>query len=307
MSRAATLPHHCSIAARAAPAAPLDTVFFSGPATAIGQFNCPVQHPAFRDSGAIERPIVVFPRTSVWIRHAGSRSFVADPNVVTIYNRAQRYERAPVSPDGDRCDWFAVSDDLAREIAGAFDPAASESASRAFRFENAPCTPALYLRQRCVLVRAAAGAADALETEGNVIGIVSEVMALAYRRAPVPLARRAAAARRRRDLVEQAKAELLRTVTDNRSVSDIARAVNTSEFHLCRIFRAATGRTLHGYRTGLRVRLALELLGDARAGASITDVAHHLGFASHAHLVHHCRRHLGATPSAVREQLRAAR
>jgi hypothetical protein len=43
------------------------------------------------------------------------RGLMTDPNVVTIYNRAQRYERFPISDAGDHCDWFALSDDLARD------------------------------------------------------------------------------------------------------------------------------------------------------------------------------------------------
>lgn len=283
---------------------PVDSVLFRGSSTAIGAFRCPVGHPAFRDSGPTERCIVVFPRTSVWIRHDGSQPFVADPNVVTIYNRAQRYARAPLSPDGDRCDWFAVSDALAREIAGAFDPAAADSPDRPFRFESAPTTPSLYLAQRRAARRAALADPDALALEEDVVGIVSHVLAIAYQRAPVPLARRPAAVRRRRELAEQAKAELLRTLTSNRSASDVAAAIGASTFHLCRVFRAHTGRTMHEYRTELRLRTALEHLADAGAG-TLSELAHRLGFSSHAHFVRICRRHLGAAPGALRSTLRA--
>jgi AraC-like DNA-binding protein len=303
VQQARALPRHCS---KRGPATPVDTVLFHGSATAIGAFRCPVGHPAFDDSGPAERCIVVFPRTSVWIRHEGSQSFVADPNVVTIYNRAQRYARAPLSPDGDRCDWFAVTDGLARDIAGAFDPAAAESAGRPFRFESAPTTPELYLRQRRALRHAAAGDADALHLEEEVVGIVSRVLAMAYRRSPEPLARRTSAVRRRRELAEHAKAELSRTMTVNRSASDIADAVGTSTFHLCRVFRAHTGRTMHAYRTELRLRMALELLADSRGGWTLSDLAYRLGFSSHSHFVGICRRHLGAAPGELRNQLRAS-
>jgi AraC family transcriptional regulator len=298
--RAATaLPRHCSVDWTAAP---VDSLLFRSPSTAVGAFRCPLRHPAFGDSGPTEHHLVVFPRTSVWIRHEGSHPFVADPNVVTIYNRAQRYERAPLSPDGDRCDWFAVSDELARDIAGAYDPGAADSPTRPFRFESAPATPDLYLWQRRAVRRAAAGGADPLRMEEDVIGIVSRVLALAYQHAPQPLARRASTVRRQRELVEHARAELLRTVTVNSPASAIAAAVGTATFHLCRLFRARVGRTMHEYRTELRLRAALELLADGR-GASLSAVAHRLGFASHAHFVRVCRRHLGAAPSTIRNLL----
>jgi AraC-like DNA-binding protein len=144
-----------------------------------------------------------------------------------------------------------------------------------------------------------------LETEDAVVSIVARVVALAYQQPPAPLARGAAARRRRRDLVEHAKAEIARSVAVNRSAADLAHAVGTSVFHLCRIFRALTGRTMHEYRTDLRVRLALELLFGAGTRDSLSQVAYQLGFASHAHFVRLCRRHLGAPPSAVRKDLRS--
>ena len=97
----------------------------------------------------------------------------------------------------------------------------------------------------------------------------------------------------------------MRTVAANRSAAELAHAVGTSVFHLCRIFRAHTGRTMHEYRTELRVRLALELLAEGTAPPSLSEVAFQLGFASHAHFVRLCRRHLGAPPGTVREWLRS--
>lgn len=229
-------------------------------------------------------------------------AFVADPNVVTIYNRAQRYERAPLSPDGDRCEWFALSDDVARGIVGGFDPAAAEQERGPFIFEHAPSTADLYLAQRSLARRATSVRGAALDMEEAVVGLVARVLALAYQRPPARLAVGSAARRRRRDLVEHAKAELARTVTVNRAAADLARTVGTSVFHLCRIFRAHTGRTMHEYRTELRVRVALEMLAGTATGSSLSRVAYELGFASHAHFVRHCRQHFGAPPRVVRAQ-----
>jgi AraC-like DNA-binding protein len=300
--RGASLPRYCSIGAPVADAIPLDTVHFQGASTMIGHFRCPVDQAQFRDTGPIARAIVVFPRTSVWIKHEASKPFVADPNVVTIYNRGQRYERGAISPEGDRCDWFAVSDTLAREIVAAFDPIAAES-DVIFRFESARSTPALYLHQRRVARAAARGTSDVLATEEEIIGVVSTVMSLAHQRAPARLGGRAAATRRRRDLVEAAKAELLRTMTINRSVAEIATALDVSPFHLCRVFRAHAGRTMHDYRNEARLRVALDLIASKCADRSLSSVAYQTGFSSHSHLVSVCHRYLGQTPRAIRELL----
>ena len=92
----------------------VDRVVFSTECVTIGAFRCPPRHPLFRNSGPIRDDCFVFPRTSVLIQHEHARGFVADPTVITLYNRQQAYERRPVCVDGDRCDWFAVSPDLLR-------------------------------------------------------------------------------------------------------------------------------------------------------------------------------------------------
>ena len=276
-----------------------DRSIFETSAVRIGAFRCPVDYPSFRNTGPIERCLVVFPRTAVWIRHEGRRAFLADPSVTTIYSAAQRYERFPASPDGDRCDWFGVSDDLAREIVRDFDPDAADS-DHPFRFERAVSPTALYLRQRALVARAAGGELDVLEGEEEVIYIVTSVITHAYEthRHLTPATHTPA---RHLDLVEAARAELMRSVRSNRSVIDIARSVGTSAYHLCRVFSACTGRTLHQHRTELRLRLALEELEDPRC--NLSAIAHDLGFSSHSHFVSVMRKYVGATPSAVRASL----
>ena len=99
----------------------IDRLVFSTPNVSVGAFRCPVHYPSFRNTGPTEHNLVAFPRTGVWIRHAGSRAFAADPRMVTIYNAGQEYTREPIHPDGDRSDWFGLSDDFARDVAGAAD------------------------------------------------------------------------------------------------------------------------------------------------------------------------------------------
>lgn len=294
------LSPHCSIEM---PDTFVDASVFETPSASIGTFRCPVQYPSFRDTGPTERDLVVFPRTAVWIRHEGRRAFLADPSVTTIYNAAQRYERFPESPDGDRCDWYGVSHHLACEIVNDFDPRAANS-DRPFQFEWAAAPAALYLRQRALLRAAVAGRLDLLEGEERVIEIVTRVISTAYgssRRG----ARATRSSARHRDLVEATRAELLRSVCANQSVSDIARAIGTSAYHLCRIFAAHTGRTLHQHRTELRLGLALERLEDRATGSNLSAIAHDLGFCSHSHFVRVMRRYAGVTPSEVRAKLRA--
>jgi AraC-like DNA-binding protein len=168
---------------------------------------------------------------------------------------------------GDRCDWFGVADDVAREIAGAFEPAMGES-DRPFRFEWAPSTVSLYLRQRTLLIRARRGEVDQLALEEEVFAIVASALALSYHQRPQTLERGLDATRRRRELADAARSELVAAPQVNYSVHDLAGRLGCSPFHLCRVFRTYAGKTMHQYRTEHRLRLAFEKLegtvGDQR-------------------------------------------
>jgi AraC-like DNA-binding protein len=82
------------------------------------------------------------------------------------------------------------------------------------------------------------------------------------------------------------------------SIAELCAAAGTSIFHACRVFRRATGETLHGYRRRLRVRHALALLVDS--DASLADIAAQTGFASQSHLTNVFRAELATTPGRVR-------
>jgi AraC-like DNA-binding protein len=84
-------------------------------------------------------------------------------------------------------------------------------------------------------------------------------------------------------------------------VSGIAQAANTRAFHLCRVLRVQTGRTIHEHRTELRLRAALERITDG--SMTLPACAHELGFASHSHFVSLCRQQLGSAQGKVRGEL----
>ena len=276
----------------------IDTLILATTCTAVGHFRCPVDHPAFMDSGPIADPVFVFPRTSVWIQHDGAPAFHCDPNVVTIYNRGQRYRRRPSSPDGDRSDWFALSDDVAREIASAGEPSAMD-ALRPFAKARTASNAALYLRQRILHQQACRGEVSALELDERVFEIALEV--IAPHRHPASRSPRPSVIRRHAGLVEETRAALARDAGENVSLGDLAAVAGTSPFHLCRVFRAQTGTTLRSYRNELRCRLALEDL--AMGISTISAIAHRFGFASHAHFVRVARRVFGDAPGAIRHRL----
>lgn len=88
--------------------------------------------------------------------------------------------------------------------------------------------------------------------------------------------------------------DLLRDhLSDNVALTDLARAVNLSPFHLLRVFRHEFGLTPHAYQVQARVEHAKRLLA---RGCSVTSAAHDSGFFDSSHLNRHFRRVVGVAP-----------
>jgi AraC-like DNA-binding protein len=82
------------------------------------------------------------------------------------------------------------------------------------------------------------------------------------------------------------------------SLAEIAAVTGYSVFHTCRVFRATTGHTIHGFRRELRLRHALARILDSRD--SLTDIALTTGFASQSHLTNLFRARFCVTPARAR-------
>ena len=273
-----------------------DRIVFETPDVCVGDFRCPTDHPAFRDSGPTSHYCFAFPRTAVVIRYGQAR-FVADATIATLYNRAQEFEREPLSPEGDICEWFGVSPELLRDVLSARDRRAADEERRPIKFTHAPVGARLYLRQRQMYLQAVRGTADALGMEEAIVDLTDRVLSAAYGASAAP----ETASRRVRDLVHDAHCVLARDLAEPLTLADVARTVGASMFHLSRCFRLCTGLTLHEHRTQLRLRASLEGLETRRH--DLTRVALDCGFSSHSHFTAAFRRAFASTPSRVRASL----
>jgi AraC family transcriptional regulator len=88
--------------------------------------------------------------------------------------------------------------------------------------------------------------------------------------------------------------ERMNELRDNLTLGELAKESRYSRNHFLRMFRAATGRTPHGYLIQLRVERAQELLRKQRG--PLIDVAMDCGFSSHSHMTRAFRKILGVTP-----------
>jgi AraC family transcriptional regulator len=81
------------------------------------------------------------------------------------------------------------------------------------------------------------------------------------------------------------------------SMVQIASSVNTGPTHFARLFKTATGISLHQYVIQQRVDRAQLLLKTTRL--PIPNIAAQVGFASPSHLAYHCKRQTGMTPRQI--------
>jgi len=81
------------------------------------------------------------------------------------------------------------------------------------------------------------------------------------------------------------------------TVSGIAQAVYMTPYYFTRLFKQSTGQSPYQYVVEARVRKAKDLLTTGKF--TISEVAHHVGFADQSHLTRHFKRVFGLPPKRL--------
>ncbi|MEZ6232783.1 MAG: helix-turn-helix transcriptional regulator [Phycisphaerales bacterium] len=282
-------------------ASPSRVLLRDGP-FAVAHHRCPPEdHRWQTENQVVTGHLVVFPWSVTMMRPDSREHFVADPNSVLFWNRGEVFRRQLVADRGDESALFAVDSSLAVEMLAAHDPSVRERPEAPFRVHRAPSEPRLYMLQASIMRAAMSGeAVDGVQWQEATLALVRH----AIRGAFAPAAqegRRPAPARRRmqREAVEATRAFLASKWDQRVTLTDIAERIGFSAYHLCRVFRAGTGRSLHEYLTQLRLRGALERMA-SMPQVGLEAVADSCGFANHSHLTRAFRGAFGVTPSAAR-------
>ena len=274
-------------------------ILFQSALAQVGQFRCPTSHPRFGDSGPAKSHCFVFPRTAVWIQHDGGPAFVADSTVVPLYNPGHPYRRRRISRDGDRTDWFGVGPHALRDALTAHGLAAADAERRLFQRAFSRVTAATFVRQRRLFEHVrATPATDTLLVEEAVLGLLDAVIG------GLDGSCDGVRSVHQNAVSEEARAHLNVSYAAREELTAFAQTVGTSVFHLCRLFKRATGQTIHGYRSQLRLRKSLELLGDTD---DILSIALALGYSGHSHFTSAFHTTFGVTPSEYRRLSRRRR
>lgn len=262
---------------------------------ALCEFRCaPGDQRWERENVIGPRNVAAFPTTSVVIRHEGRDAVLANPNHVVFYRPGERYRRALHDARGDRCIFVAFETELTAGVLAATGAAAGE-----IPFAHGPSPAQPYLHLQLVAQAARSGGAEALAIEEAVCDALSCAVDAGLAVHRVRRRSRAQTDAAHAELVERAKELLTERATERDSLSTIARMLHTSEFHLARVFRTKTAFSLHGYRTQLRLRAALERL--SRPCDDLSALARELGFNSHSHFTGTFRSVFGLPPSRIRE------
>lgn len=261
---------------------------YAGRQVALGRFDLDAGHGRWAEVNAIEddRYVIAFPGTSVEILQEGCRPLVATPNHIVLYRPGARYRRAVIDPVGDHCTYLELAPQLVSEIADGrpLPPWGTISAGE-------------LLGQR-LLLRRGSPVDDPLETEELLLALASGLIDRALATAGRPLRRSTPAG----DAATDAARLLAERPADRIGLTDLALRVHCSPFHLARSFRALTGYTLHGYRTQLRLRIALDGLADS---PDLGRLALDLGFCGQSHFTNAFRAAFGIPPGQAARRLRA--
>ncbi len=102
------------------------------------------------------------------------------------------------------------------------------------------------------------------------------------------------------DVIKHILAYINQNITEPLSLDDIADAFFISKCHLCRMFKAATGFTIHSYITNKRIMLVRSL---CRAGKSIGSACMEAGFGSYSNFYKTYVKETGLNPRTGLRQM----
>ena len=224
---------------------------------------------------------------------------LVDSTTVGLYNPAEPFSGAHPEGCGDRGSTILLEPELARALLRRHRPRLADAEAPRFPATAGHRSPRAALLHR-LLLAAVEREEDPLAIEEAAHHLLDELAASLFEPGRRPAWDEAGDDPR--PYVERALRHLLLHFRERVQVADVARAAFTSPFHLCRLFKASTGTTLHAYLTRLRLQAALDALAD-RPRTDLARVAQEVGFATHSHFTAAFRRELGATPSEVRRAL----
>ena len=105
-------------------------------------------------------------------------------------------------------------------------------------------------------------------------------------------------------VISKAKQFIQEHQTEDLSLGDVAKAVNTSTFYFCKMFKKYTGLNFTNYLSRLRIEKAKNLL--LNPNLRVSEIAYEVGFQSLTHFNRVFKKIIGQSPTEYRSQLAGA-
>jgi AraC family transcriptional regulator len=270
-------------------------VLFRSPEITVADWQCPGHDTPAGSEEWFDGYEVTIPRAGAYHRASGRDAVMADPGTAVFYSPVRGFRVRHLAGVGDCCTCIRVSEAGLRSLLQSYAPRRADRAALDFPASHVEVDGSSYWLQAQVLQSASTGD-DALLTVELAIGFLNRAVALAAQRQglrpnPLPRSNAIEYAHRVREVVARRFQEPL-------TLETIARAVHCSPFHLSRLFRSATGRSIHQFLVQIRARHALNWVRDTRH--HLSRIALEAGFATHSHFTEAFRREFGVVPSVVR-------
>jgi len=237
---------------------------------------------------------VIVTRRGAFVRSANGIETVHDAATVAFWGPREEYRIRHLGLIPDACTIFSAPEATLRELLAERDPSAGDRYDAALPGRSAAIAGRTYLAHRFALNAARIG--DALAAEELAIGFLrGAVGALGA----TELRRNASRMRSERERYAPAvRAVVAKRPECRLSLTELARAVGCSPFHLTRRVAAETGVPVYRLVRTIRLREALDRLLETSDEIGAIGIA--LGFASHSHFTDSFRREFGVSPREVR-------
>jgi AraC family transcriptional regulator len=272
------------------------TELFTSPDLYFAELSCPPDDPEWGEDNLVTRHILALPAAPVWQRHGGGERQLLNQNHVIHHTPGSEYRRERFRGAGYRCLFFFPSADLAREVAAEFDPSAGDGSFVGSAVRTGPLDAATFALSRLVAWSLRSSRSDPLGVREALYAVLRGAIRAPRGRTPSPRITSSSTQQARRELVAATKEVLTTRMAERIRLDDLAAALYTSPYHLARVFRDATGFSIHGYQVNLRLRTGLDRLPGRNHG--IGAVGFQLGYASHSHFTASFRRTFGLSPSS---------
>jgi len=239
---------------------------------------------------------ISIPLSGVNVRHIAGEAYTVTPSHITLSNRGEEYRVSHPYGSGETQLNIVLQEALLLELLHTNAPETENHADRPFVDRQLPITSKLHLTVHMLMAATRSVAHQQLELEETTVALVAHLLSSndKYTNALT-------ISRRDLELAQQAQAMLASCYAQPITLQDLASNLDTSVFHLCRVFRRTANTTLWSRVQQMRARAALTQL--ANGERNLTTLGLSLGYSHHSHFTAAFHRELGLTPSIARQVL----